>query len=228
MEEIVHLRNELAVGILFFVGLAVLGYFTIIMKNEILDTRDTYNIVVDFPGVNGLKKSERVKMFGVDVGTISDIRIQGRMVRVTIRIYENITFYENYQISISSESIMMGKYLSIDPGTPFTDNNPNAEIDRAKPLVGAPPSDVIALVESIMKENRDDLRESIKNARRISSNLGDITDKIKKGEGTIGKLVTEDQTQEVKELVKEVRDTVEDAREQAPITSFIRSILTIL
>ena len=223
-----HLRNELAVGILFFVGMAVLGYFTIIMKNEIIDTRDGYNITIDFPGVNGLKKSERVKMLGVDVGTITDIRIQGRMVRVKIRVYENIPFYENYKIDVNAESIMMGKCITIDPGTPFTGEKANASVDLSKPLLGEQPVDVIAMFETIMKENRDDFRDTMKNAKRISSNLGDITDKIKKGEGTIGKLVTEDQTQDVKELVKEARDTLEDAREQAPITSFIRSVLTIL
>jgi phospholipid/cholesterol/gamma-HCH transport system substrate-binding protein len=224
----VRLKNELAVGILFFVGISVLGYFTIVMKDEIFDSKDYYQYIADFPSINGLKKGERVKMFGVDVGSITGIGITGRMVRVNFRVYEDLTFYENYILKIRAESIMMGKHLQIDPGTPFTGEKKNAVVDTRKPLIGQNPVDVIAMVEDMLSENRADIRESVSNARALSKNLKEVTDKINKGEGTLGKLVTEDQTQGVKDLVQEVRDTVEDAREQAPVTSFIRSVLTFL
>jgi phospholipid/cholesterol/gamma-HCH transport system substrate-binding protein len=223
-----QLKNELAVGILFFVGIAVLTYFTVVMKDEFMSPRDSFIIVADFPSVNGLKKDERVKMLGVDVGSITSIAFNGHGVRVTFKISEDVPFYENYALQIRSESIMSGKYLSIDPGTQMTDKRENKLIDRKKPLVGEVPSDVMSLVEDVLKENRSDIRSSVENLRTVSENLSAVTGKINRGEGTIGKLVNEDQTQPVKDLVNEVRDTVEDAREQAPVTSFIRAIMTVL
>ncbi len=46
------------------------------------------------------------------------------------------------------------------------------------------------------------------------------------GQGTLGKLVNENKVyNNADDLIKELKDTMEDAREQAPITSFIRAAL---
>ena len=222
------LKNELAVGILFFIGMSILGYFTIIMRDEFIETRPYTIVKVEFPDVNGLQKAERVKMMGVSVGTVNSVYLQNHSVIVEIKMYEKISFYENYSIRIRQESLLSGKFVSIDPGTAYSGSWQNLAVDFATPLHGDRPSDLFALVEDVISENRSDIRVSVNNLRDISNNLKDVTGKISRGEGTIGKLINEDQTQGVKELVKEVRDTVEDAREQAPITSFIRSIMTIL
>ncbi|MGL4368901.1 MAG: MlaD family protein [Spirochaetota bacterium] len=224
----VRVRNEIAVGILFFIGMAILGYFTIIMKDEIIDTRSYSMMSAEFPFINGLQKGERVKMFGVDVGSVTKITLNGRKVLVVFKIYEDTLFYENYYVTIRSESIMMGKYLSIDPGTAMTGDTANAVIDKTLPLSGIAPSDMMALAEDILAENRSDIRSSVSNIKIISSDLKDVTGKINRGEGTLGKLINEDQTKEAGQLMKEVRDTVEDAREQAPVTSFLRAIITFL
>jgi phospholipid/cholesterol/gamma-HCH transport system substrate-binding protein len=222
------LKNELAVGILFFIGMSILGYFTIIMRDEFIETRPYTIVKVEFPDVNGLQRAERVKMMGVSVGSVNNVYLQNRLVIVEMKMYEKVTFYENYSIRIRQESLLSGKFVSLDTGTPYSGSRQNLAIDLSTPLRGEQPSDLFALVEDVISENRSDIRMSVNNIRDISSNLKDVTGKIRRGEGTIGKLINEDQTQGVKELVKEVRDTVEDAREQAPITSFIRSILTIL
>jgi len=59
---------------------------------------------------------------------------------------------------------------------------------------------VLAQVESVVGENRGDLRESMANLREVTGrvqtsvdNLNEITGKIARGEGTIGKLVNSDE-----------------------------------
>ena len=224
----INLRNELAVGLMFFIGLAILGYFTIVMKDEIFETRLSHPMSAEFPAINGLQKGERVKMFGVDIGAVTKISLNGRKVLVDFKIYEEQVFYENYLVEIRAESIMMGKFLAIDPGTEYSGKKKNEVMDISKPLQGKVPVDVIALMENILTENRSDVRESVSNIKTISANIKDVTGKITRGEGTLGKLLTEDQTKDAQQLMKEVRDTIEDAREQAPVTSFIRSIITFL
>ena len=54
------IRNEIAVGLLFFVALAVLGYFTIIMKDDLFESRTYYYMTVIFPNIEGLGKSDRI------------------------------------------------------------------------------------------------------------------------------------------------------------------------
>lgn len=222
------LKNEIAVGIIFFLGMTILGYFTIIMKDEVIDTRSYRMVKAEFPYVNGLQKGEKVKMYGVTVGSVTSVAIEGSKVAVNFKFVSDTPFYENYTIRIRQESIMMGRYLEVYPGTPMTKNKPNKIVSPSDPIYGLAPTDVLALFEDILSENRSDLRASVSNMKEMSASLKDVTEKINTGKGTLGKLVNEDQTQDAKDLIKEVRDTVEDAREQAPITSFIRTVLTIL
>jgi hypothetical protein len=41
-------KNEIAVGILFIVAVLILGYFTIIMKDELFDNREYYSMRLPF------------------------------------------------------------------------------------------------------------------------------------------------------------------------------------
>jgi len=57
--------------------------------------------------------------------------------------------------------------------------------------------------------------------KRAAGSLAAVMQKIEKGEGTLGKLVADESLYvEARRLLKEAREAVEDAREQAPITAF--------
>ena len=79
---------------------------------------------------------------------------------------------------------------------------------------------IAGALTALIEDNRENIHDSIRNIR-------DITAKINRGQGTVAKLINEDRIySQTDELVKELRETIEDAREQAPITSFIRAALT--
>ena len=60
----------------------------------------------------------------------------------------------------------------------------------------------------------DDLEATVEN-------LKVVTDRLKKGEGTLGKLSTDEQLySDVKGLVRDVRQTVDNYRDTTPITAF--------
>lgn len=94
-------------------------------------------------------------------------------------------------------------------------------------LNGKTSGDPIAEIAELIEENR-------KNVKNTVDNLADITDKINKGKGTLGQLVNDDDLHEnantlIKDaevVVKELRESLEDTREQAPVTSFVRAALT--
>lgn len=69
------------------------------------------------------------------------------------------------------------------------------------PILAAKLNDLAGRVGAVVDENREDLNASLANLRDLSGrlrtsadNLNDITAKIARGEGTIGKLVNEDET----------------------------------
>jgi phospholipid/cholesterol/gamma-HCH transport system substrate-binding protein len=153
---------------------------------------------------------------------------------VELKMFEEFDLYENYEIKIRAESMITGKYVGITPGFPFSENAVFDRVDRTELLTGKESGDVMAMLEDLISDNKDDLRTSIANLRSVSqsfevtaNNLQQITDRINKGEGTVGRLINQDKLyHNTNDLVTELRETIEDTREQAPVTSFIRAALT--
>ena len=214
------IRNELAVGILFFIGLAILGYFTIIMKDDLFESRTYYYFTIVFPDIEGLGKSDRVKINGVESGIVDHVQLlDSNKVLVKVKMYNEFILYENYQIKIKNETALGGKYISINPGYRFKDGKYYAVIEKPENLSGESSGDLFGSITELIAENRSNIYKSIRN-------ISEITSKINKGNGTLGKLVNENKVHDdADNLITEVRETVEDSREQAPITSFIRAAL---
>ena len=94
-------------------------------------------------------------------------------------------------------------------------------------LQGNATGDPISGLSELISENRQNVKETIQNVR-------DITYKISSGQGTIGQLVNDDElhrnantlVNDAQIVARELRETLEDQREQAPVDSFIRAMLT--
>lgn len=177
-----------------------------------------------------------------------------QIVAVTIELKKSVVFYENYRIAIKNESLLSGKVVSVDPGSANTaDGNVPAQIpvfsvdsavlsstgqsaleyrmasssEKFVDLKGESSGDPIAGFSELIAENREDVRRTIKN-------VAEITDKINSGDGTIGKLINDNELHrnantlvtDAQIVVREVRESLEDTREQAPVTSFVRAALT--
>lgn len=213
-------RNEIVVGVLFLVAMIILGYYTIIMSRKFFEPPAAYRMTVIFPNIEGLEVENRVKINGVDAGRVKDIRLSGHQVLVTTAMFTRFTLYENYAIKIKSDSLLGKKFIAVNPGSPFDRNGIAQALVPGRDNLSGLYEDVLGTLAGLIDDNRDNIYSSIKNLR-------EITDKINAGRGTIGKLVNEDAIHgQTKDLVKELRDTIEDAREQAPITSFLRAALT--
>ena len=79
--------NEFIVGIVFFLAMGVLGYYTII-RGELFETREYYYGTVIFDDVEGLVIGDKVLVNGVESGTVNAIELMadGKVV-VSIRMY---------------------------------------------------------------------------------------------------------------------------------------------
>lgn len=94
-------------------------------------------------------------------------------------------------------------------------------------LQGESSGDPVAGIAEMISENRRNVRETV-------SNIRSITNKINNGKGTLGLLVNDDELHsnantlvtDAQTVVNELRESLEDTREQAPVTSFVRAALT--
>jgi phospholipid/cholesterol/gamma-HCH transport system substrate-binding protein len=216
--------SEILVGILFFSAVGILLYFTVfIMQDSAFYKQGKYEIDVIFDDVYGLSEGNRVLVSGVDYGKVKSIKLlPNGKVLVKLSLKEKINIYKNYKIVVKSETALGGRVVAITPGDKIL-----GLANLKKPLKGTILLDPFEAVSIIINENKDNLKKAI-------ANLKDVIVKINRGKGTIGKLINKDSIHKDTEklinkaqtLVDELKDVVEDVREQAPITSFIRAALT--
>jgi phospholipid/cholesterol/gamma-HCH transport system substrate-binding protein len=179
------MKNEFIVGIFFFLAVAILGYFTIIMSTDMFKAHKYYKATVVFPNIDGLEKNSKVKVNGVLSGMVEDVKLMAdNRVFVTLKLYNNFILYSSYKIKIRNETALGGKFVGIDPGTGFKDNKYYTVIDSRNNLKGESTADMFGELSDMIAENRANIYKTV-------GNIKEITAKINSGQGTLGKLVNE-------------------------------------
>lgn len=220
-----YLWQQALIGLLVIGAIAFVGYFTIFEHVDAF-SEYKYRFKIVFGNVEGLRKGSKVRVLGVDIGRVKKMDVVLSDVIVEAAVTHSFPIYRNYKIEIRTESALGGKYISIYPG-----NKRYAMIARGinqQKFRGIGYRDPFTSISQIIDENRANVYETINNVKNIAT-------KINKGKGTFGKLVNDDKAySEMNGLIKraenlmgEVREGIEDSREQAPVTSFLRTILTV-
>ena len=90
-------RLELKVGVFVFIGLVLLAVLLLEFSKGLTFFRPTYDIYLRSANVGGLKQRAAVLMSGVQVGTVSDIRLapSGKTVTITLRIYHEYQIHKD-------------------------------------------------------------------------------------------------------------------------------------
>jgi phospholipid/cholesterol/gamma-HCH transport system substrate-binding protein len=212
--------NEIIVGIVFFLAMGILGYYTIV-RSDIFDSRKYYSSTVIFNDVEGLSIGNKVLVNGVDSGTVTGIDLMANgKITVSLKLFRSFYIYENYRILLKNQTALGGRIIVIYPGSSEVNGDIFETVDSMNNLNGIAIGDPLTKISEVIDENRESIKVAIEN-------FSEFSEKINKGNGTIGKLVNKDTLHEdTGNLIKELRDTVEDTREQAPVTSFIRAALT--
>lgn len=239
------MNKSVLVGILFFTAVTVVGYFTIITEGGPF-RKGGGSMKILFPGADGIKIGNKVTVQGVPYGYVSSVELvsvdeKGNVtkpetsvatkVQISLVLKGPVTLYPNYEITIRNESLLSGRIVAIDPGfqedgaqekpSVISRNNPTESSFR-----GQVTKDPLVTLSELIAENRTDIRKTV-------SNLSDITGKINNGDGTLGRLINNGEMHsnintiltDAQIVLREIREGLEDTREQAPVTSFIRSAL---
>lgn len=211
--------NEFIVGVVFFLAMGVLGYYTIV-RGDLFDTREFIYGTVIFNDVEGLAIGDKVLVNGVECGTVTSIELMADYkVIVSLKLYRFFNLFENYKITLKNQTALGGRIIVINPGAAEVNGEIFEPVESLKNLNGIAIGDPLTKISEVIDENREDLRTAIRN-------ISEFTEKINKGQGTIAKLVNDDTLiKDTDLMIKELRDTIEDSREQAPVTSFIRAAL---
>jgi len=170
--------NKIKLGIFVFISIILFigGIYFIGRKQQLFN--NTFIISGIFKDINGLRVGNNVRFSGIDIGIIEDIKqTTDSTVKVDMLIDESSRKFikKNAKAVISSDGLMGNKIVMILPGPAgklvVSDND---------------------ILETAVPVNVDEILMNIKvtsdNAAAITGDLAAITENIREGKGTIGKL----------------------------------------
>lgn len=107
---------ETLLGALVIIVAALFVSYTI--KAADVSQVDGYTVMADFSGIGSLKAGDSVRISGVKVGTVEkvDLLEDTYLARVHLNIRSQYQLPYDTAALISSESLMGGQYLALEPG----------------------------------------------------------------------------------------------------------------
>ena len=196
-------RLELKVGL--FIGLGIFLMFLIVFSiSDVSMMKKGYMVQVVFDYVNGITKNSPVRLAGVHVGEVREITIYRdetsgmTKVRLDAWIDENAKIEKDSVARINTLGLLGQQYLEISPGIEKTFLVPNDQI------VGKNPANIGLGIEK-MNGFMNSATEIMEDIRKGQGSLGKfmtddavyddleiILNRLRDGEGTIGKLLVEE------------------------------------
>jgi phospholipid/cholesterol/gamma-HCH transport system substrate-binding protein len=179
---------EVKVGILILVSLGILAAFVLIMGG--LSFEKTYTIYVDFDNPGGLQSGAPVRVAGVKVGKVSELRFMGGKIdpktnrRTLVRAKLNIearvkeSIHEDADFYVTTQGVLGEQFLAIDPGSPQKGVLPEGTIVKGID----PPRLDLFLAKAY--ELLDTTMNGIRNNRELISDIATNTAGLLKGLNT--------------------------------------------
>lgn len=201
------------VGLFFLLGVALIWVTFETLSGGKVFKDQGYHITAGFETLKELKVGDEVRMAGVKIGEVEKTRLAGRRAEALLRISPDVKINNDAVATIVMAGLIGTNYISLDLGTESApDLQDNDEIktktspdlnavmsqigELGKKLEGALGNiggalsgdgsnpGIIQKVDQLVTENRE-------NIQKTTSNLASITDKVNKGEGTLGRLVND-------------------------------------
>ena len=210
--------SEVIVGIFMVAVIALLGYFTIIISGvDVMFGRKRATATIAFKDVGGLKERDNVVYRGMKVGTVDRIILGQSNILVEASVDDDVVLRKSCRVSVSALSLLGGNYLLLEEGT-----------GEPQPLTttvfhGEPPVDWMRDLGTIARNLSDltsdgNVRSIVTNFEATAANLNTIVSRVQRGEGTVGKLLSSDET-----VYNDISNAVASAKTAAADISAIAS-----
>ncbi len=111
------LSVEAKVGFFVVIGIIILSYMSMKIGNLSLERSRGYDIWVYFDSATGLARDISVEIAGVQVGSVSDIRLENNKARVGLKIDANVKLGRDVKAVIRTRGILGDKYIELIPGS---------------------------------------------------------------------------------------------------------------
>lgn len=234
------MKNSLETRLGIFVALAVIAAVLILeIVGGVERFQRGYELNAYFKTIQDLKAGDRVKMAGVEVGRVEDIRLDetNNKVLVTMKVKNDVPVRTDSVATVKFTGLLGQNFVALDFGTPgspiatpgtvlTTSEQPDlsammAKIDSVatgvenltKSFTGDKIDNLLGPFTDFLKANRGPLTATIANLQAVSSQIAE-------GKGTVGKLIYDDTlynsaysaVTNLEGTSSEIKATVADAR----------------
>jgi phospholipid/cholesterol/gamma-HCH transport system substrate-binding protein len=176
-------KRAVIVGIFVFLGLSFLTVGILAIGNLHDTFKKKLNVAVLFDEVSGLQKGNNVWFSGVKVGVVGKVEFYSqKKVLVEMKIDEDARQYirKDALVKISTDGLIGNKILIIYGGSSLA-----PEITEG---------DTLGVEKTLTTEDMlNTLQENNKNILEITSDFKQISKKLADGEGTVGKLLSDEE-----------------------------------
>jgi phospholipid/cholesterol/gamma-HCH transport system substrate-binding protein len=109
---------ETAVGVFVLIGLLCVAYLTIKLGKMEWFGGDYYTLEARFNSVSGLKAGALVDMAGVEIGKVTDIRLdkERQDAIVSLKIDKGLMLTDDVIASVKTSGLIGDKYIRLTPG----------------------------------------------------------------------------------------------------------------
>ena len=186
-----NLSAELKVGIFAVIVIMILSFMTFKIGGLTSGFKKGYKLYVAFDNISGLDEKSKIKIAGVDAGTVEKIRLKDGKAELTLVVDPYVKVYKDAKASLRVSGLLGDKYLALKTGSPsepllkngdrIENVEPAADIDAlANELTTAAShvSDLAASLDSLIDmfgvSEKEAISESIYNLRAATADLRDI------------------------------------------------------
>jgi phospholipid/cholesterol/gamma-HCH transport system substrate-binding protein len=223
------------VGLFFLLGLALTWVTWETLSDGKLFKQTGYNLVAGFDNLKELKQGDEVRMAGVKIGSVERTRLAGRRAEAVLRIDPGVKIASDATATIVMAGLIGTNYIGLDLGSPgapvLTDGSElrtkvTPDINAIMTELGGLGQKLEGALGSITTTVSGDGKTPglfqkldrlvTANSEKMDttmSNLASATDKINKGEGTLGKLLNDSKLHdELVATVSEIKGAAADAK----------------
>jgi phospholipid/cholesterol/gamma-HCH transport system substrate-binding protein len=230
------MTREARIGIFVGIAFLILAVFIFVVGDlATLFRKPGYPLSAEFPTAAGLEKKAAVKMAGVEIGLVKDIRLSGRKALVVMDIDAGIKIPKDSEVTFSMAGLLGEKTVEIVPGTAAESCAPGEMLPGVKsvgfddvgPLLGSVGEKIKlagdAVGETLGPETRADLARAIESladlaseihaaVRRNRDGIGDTVATAEKAAATLDRSV-EDVAAAARETLGLLKDMAEENRD---------------
>ena len=201
--------NEMIVGVFFIISMLILAYFTVLASpNGLLEEKEILS--ASFKDVGSLKRGDNVRMRGVNIGKVTEIKMDDTFENVIVEMSLDgePKLKSDYKVTVESSSVLGGQFVKIHSGSAE-----EAYTITDKPLDGSSPEGLFESLQAAGKffttaeELVVDLKKDREYLNKTLQNFATVSEKVKNGEGTVGKLfMTDGLYKEAEATLKRLQD----------------------